>query len=387
MDRPFKIALVSGYDYAVSGGVNDHIASLGAQLRSWDHDVRIVAPCSDVEQVDEEGFVPMGRPVPIPSGGSVARVSLSMWLKPRIRDLLRREQFDVVHLHEPFAGLVTAFMISQSRSLNVATFHSYKGGHFYGIGGTKLAMPYFRKLHGLIAVSTVARNYIRSYFPGEYEIIPNGIRVEDFSDGVEPFPHLRDGMVNILFLGRLEKRKGLRYLLEAYSRLKWEWPNLRLIVVGGGDPDPESHRIMSERNLQDVVFTGAVSNEDRARYYKSADIYCSPATGNESFGIVLLEAMAAGAPIVASSIEGYAGVVTHGVDGLLVPPKDGAALAAAIEHLLADPGFRERLAENASRTVDEYRWERVARRVIDHYAASMERAEPVRVGRRQALVT
>ncbi len=387
MDRPFKIALVSGYDYAVSGGVNDHIASLGAQLRAWDHDVRIVAPCSDVESVDEEGFVPMGRPVPIPSGGSVARVSLSMWLKPRIRDLLQRERFDVVHSHEPFTGLVTAFMISQSDTLNVATFHSYKGGRFYEIGGTKLAMPYFRRLHGLIAVSTVARNYIRDYFPGEYEIIPNGIRVEDFSDGVAPFPDLRDGMVNILFLGRLEKRKGLRYLLEAFSRLKWEWPNLRLIVVGGGDPDQESHRIMSERNLQDVVFTGAVSNEDRARYYRSADIYCSPATGNESFGIVLLEAMAAGAPIVASDIEGYAGVVTHGVDGLLVPPKDGAALASAIERLLADPGLRERLAGNASRTVDEYRWERVARRVLDHYAAAMERVAPAGVGRRQALVT
>lgn len=387
MDRPFKIALVSGYDYAVSGGVNDHIASLGAQLRAWDHDVRIVAPCSDAESVDEEGFVPMGRPVPIPSGGSVARVSLSMWLKPRIRDLLERERFDVVHLHEPFTGLVTAFMISESNTLRVATFHSYKGGHFYEIGGTKLAMPYFRRLHGLIAVSTAARSYIGGYFPGEYEIIPNGIRVEDFSNSVAPFPHLRDGMVNILFLGRLEKRKGLRYLLEAYSRLKWEWPNLRLIVVGGGDPDQESHRIMSERNLQDVVFTGSVSNEDRARYYKSADIYCSPATGNESFGIVLLEAMAAGAPIVASDIEGYAGVVTHGVDGLLVPPKDGAALAAAIERLLADPTLRERLAGNASRTVDEYRWDRVARRVLDHYAAAMERASPLRVDRRQALVT
>ena len=144
---------------------------------------------------------------------------------------------------------------------------------------------------------------------------------------------------------------------------------------------------MSERNLQDVVFTGSVSNEDRARYYKSADIYCSPATGNESFGIVLLEAMAAGAPIVASNIEGYAGVVTHGVDGLLVPPKDGAALAAAIERLLADPALRERLAGNASRTVDEYRWDRVARRVLDHYAAAMERAAPLRVDRRQALVT
>ncbi len=387
MDRPYRIALVSGYDYAVSGGVNDHISCLGAQFRSWGHSVRILAPCSDRERVQEEGFVPLGKPVPIPSGGAVARVSLSMWLKPRIRDLMRSARFDVVHLHEPFSGLVTAYTLSYSGALNVATFHSYKGGRFYGIGGTKLAMPYFRMLHGRIAVSKPAYTYIRQYFPGEYEIIPNGIRVEDYSDDVAPFPHLMDGMVNLLFLGRLEKRKGVSYLLKAYSRLKWKWPNLRLIVVGRGELDQESHRTMSERNLQDVVLTGPVSNEDRARYYKSADIYCSPATGNESFGLVLLEAMAAGRPIVASSIEGYSSVVTHGVDGLLSPPKDDAALAASIELLLEDPSLRERLAANASRTVDEYRWERVARRVLDYYESRMERAGAAQGGRLGALAT
>ena len=372
MRRTYSIALVSGFDYAVRGGVNDHISNLGSEFRSRGHSVRIIAPCSDIESIDEVGFVPMGRPIPIPSGGSVARVSVSVWLKPRIRELLAKENFDVIHLHEPFTGLVTAFMISQSNALNIATFHSYKGGHFYEIGGTKLAMPYFRKLGGLIAVSKPAHKYIKNYFPGEYDIIPNGIRVQDFSNNPEPFGHLRDGMVNILFLGRLEKRKGLKYLLKAYSSLKWNWPNLRLIVVGRGDPDLESQSIMSECNLKDVIFTGPVSDLERIRYYKSADIYCSPATGNESFGVVLLEAMAAGKPIVASDIEGYASVMTDGDQGFLVKHSDEEALQKGLESLLSDSELRIKLGSNGRERAKEFDWPEVTREIIDYYEFLLE---------------
>ena len=371
MDRPLKIALVSAFDYAFHGGVTDHIRRLAAQFDDWGHPVRIIAPCSDPDRVEDSHFIPMGRPVPVPSGGSIARVSLSVWLRPRIKTLLRDEAFDIVHLHEPFSGVVPVNMLSLSNAVNIATFHAYRGSRLYRIGGTKLAKPYFRKLHGLIAVSRPAHDYISRHFPGNYEIIPNGIQVDDFANGVAPFPHLRDGMINLLFLGRLEKRKGLKHMLAAYSRLKWEWPNLRLLVVGPGKPDDDSYRIMSERNLQDVVFVGSVSEEDKARYYQTADIYCSPATGRESFGIVLLEAMAAGKPIVASAIEGYSSVVTHDVEGLLVRPKDDEELARAIAALLKEPELRKTLAANGRRKAEEFRWERVARRVMDYYITCM----------------
>ena len=374
MERPLKIALVSAYDYAFRGGANEHIRNLAAQFEGWGHTVKVVAPCSKPEGITEPNFIPMGKPVPVPAAGSIARVSLSVWLRPRIQRLLREEAFDIVHLHEPFSGFVPLYMAGHSETVNIATFHSYRGTRLYGIGGNKLAMPYFRRLNGLIAVSKPAHDFISAHFPGDYRIIPNGIDVDAFGNGVEPFADLQDGMINLLFLSRLEKRKGLKYMLGAYSRLKWDWPNLRLLVVGPGKPDQDSYRIMSERNLQDVVFFGGVPEEDKARYYKSADIYCSPATGRESFGIVLLEAMAAGKPIVATSIEGFSSVLTHGQEGLLVPPQDDEALAEAIATLLKDPEMRNRMAANGRKTVDEYRWERVAGRVMEFYRLHLEAA-------------
>ncbi len=375
MEAHRKIALVSPYDHAFHGGVADHINSLAAQFREWGHTVKVVAPCKSADAVEDDDFIPMGRAVPIPSGGSIARVSFSVWLKPRIKQMLEREAFDVVHFHEPFAGLISKDMLSlidPAESTAVGTFHTYEGTRLYKIGAKHLAMPYFRMLQGRIAVSRPAYEFISRHFPGEYEIIPNGIQVDDFAEA-EPFEHLKsDGMINLLFLSRLEKRKGLKYLLGAFSRLKWDWPNLRLLVAGGGKPDADSLRILSERNLQDVVFLGRVSDEEKFRYYKTADIYCAPATGKESFGIVLLEAMAAGAPIVASGIEGYSSVITHRREGLLVPPKDEDALADALAALLKDAALRRRLGATGAMAVQEYRWERVARRVMDCYDASRD---------------
>ena len=371
-ERPLKLALVSPYDHAHRGGVTDHINNLAVQFRNWGHDVTVIAPCSSPKSISDPDFIPMGRPVPIPSGGSIARVSLSIWLYPRIKAMLEQEAFDLIHLHEPFAGFTSLWIIKASETVNIGTFHTNGGHKIYHVGGKTLARPYIAKIHGRIAVSNTARKFINNNFPGEYDIIPNGIQVDNFGPHIEPFDHLRDGKVNILFLGRLDKRKGLKYLLGAYGRLKWDWPDTRLIVVGPGNPDVDSYRIMGERNLQDVMFVGAVSEEDKARYFRTADIYCSPATGKESFGIVLLESMASGTPIVASRIAGYSDVIQEGHDGLLVPHKSEAPLATAIERLLMDRELRYRLAQNGRRTAQTYRWEKVAQRVMDHYMVRLE---------------
>ncbi len=378
MESTLKIALISPYDHAFHGGVADHINNLSAEFKSMGHNVRVIAPCSDPTKIDDVDFIPMGRPVPIPSGGSIARVSISVWLRPRIRSLLKREKFDVIHLHEPFAGFVTLNALAvaeESGSINIGTFHTYKGTRLYNLGGKRLVTRYHRKLHGRIAVSNPAREFINRHFPNDYKIIPNGIGIDNFANAI-PFEHLRDGMINLLFVGRLEKRKGLKHLLGAFSKLKWDWPKLRLLVVGPGKPDPDSYRIMSERNLKDVIFIGGVSEEEKARYYKSSDIYCSPATGGESFGIVLLEAMAASKPVIASNIAGYASVITDGEEGLLHRPKDDADLACKIEILLKDHEYRLRLASRGRERVEQFRWEHVANNVLEYYKTYLDNSSP-----------
>ena len=377
-----KIALVSPYDFAHPGGVTHHIEALTGRLRALGHTVKIFAPYSSAfDDADGIDIVPCGRPVPIPTAGSVARVSFAVWLQPRLKKMLRDEAFDVVHIHEPFMPFLPWVIADISPTTTVATFHAYnehaRRYWFWKPVFNRLA----RNLDGRIAVSTAARDYVSYHYPGEYEIIPNGIDVDRFSNPAPPLPELCDGKLNILFVGRLEKRKGLRYLLSAYSTLKWEFPDLRLVVVGPGTPDPDSWRTIGERGIQDVVFTGAVSDEDLPRYYQGADIFCSPATGMESFGIVLIEAMASGTPVVASDIGGFSTVVAHGEQGLLVPPRDEGALRDALRTLIVDASLRRRMGLAGREHVEEYRWERVAARVLDCYArASRVRAARVSVG-------
>ena len=370
-----KIAMVSPYDFTWPGGVTAHVTQLARELGRSGHAVQVLAPHSPSrESQDADLHVPLGRSVPLPSGGSIARVSLSWWLYPKIRALLRKEQFDVIHLHEPMAPILPLCVLEFSDSVNVGTFHaSYARQHLYRITHP-IIKRWQQRLHGNIAVSPAARRYVNNTFPGDYEIIPNGIDFKHFSTNVAPMPQYQDGKINILFVGRLEKRKGLRYLLEAYGKLKWDLPNIRLIVVGPGNPDKESYRVMSSQNLQDVEFVGRVSYDDLPRYYASADIFCSPATGAESFGIVLLEAMSAGKPVVASDIEGFRGVMTHGEQGLLVPKKDSNALAEALGMLARDPELRRKLGGNGNRLAEEYRWEVVAGRVEAYYNTCLKAA-------------
>ena len=370
-----KIAMVSPYDFTWPGGVTAHVTQLARALGRSGHEVQVLAPHSPSRECqDADLLVPLGRSVPLPSGGSTARVSLSWWLYPKVRTLLKREQFDIIHLHEPMAPILPLCVLEFSHSVNVGTFHaSYARQHLYRIT-QPIIKRWQQRLHGNIAVSPAARRYVNNTFPGDYEIIPNGIDFDHFSAGVAPLPQYQDGKLNILFVGRLEKRKGLRFLLEAYSKLKWDLPNSRLIVVGPGNPDKESYRIMSSHNLQDVEFVGRVSYDDLPRYYASADIFCSPATGAESFGIVLLEAMAAGKPVVASDIEGFRGIVTHGEQGLLVPKKDSSALAEALGTLARDPELRRRLGGQGNRSAQDYRWEVVAGKVEDYYYSCLQAA-------------
>ncbi len=363
-----KVALVSPYDFAYPGGVVAHIDHLAREFQKDGHDVWILSPSSKPgRELGFDHFVHLGRPAPVPASGSIARLSLSPWLQPRIKSLLLKEQFDVVHLHEPLAPLLPLFVLGSSPSLNVGTFHSFQDHNRLYPLAARPFNHWFKRLHGRIGVSDAAVEFIKRYFEGEYTIIPNGIDVDHFSKTMQPIPKFKDGMTNILFVGRMEKRKGLRYLLKAFSRIKAQDNNVRLLVVGPGEPDKQSQRILGEHGLTDVEFIGSVSLEELPRFYQTADIFCAPATGMESFGIVLLEAMAAGVPIVASDIPGYASVLERGVQGLLVPPRDDKSLSDALLSLIRNRELGQKMVAVNRKRVEEYRWDKVASRVMSYY--------------------
>jgi phosphatidylinositol alpha-mannosyltransferase len=362
-----KIALVSPYDWTVASGVNTHCSNLREQFEDRGHDVRIVAPSSRPVR-DDPAVITIGkRPLALPVSGSVARVSLSLTIGPAVRRVLAQERFDIVHVHEPFMPMLPINFLRYSEGVNVGTFHaSRQKRFFYYSWGKRHLRRWYRRLDGKIAVSPAAANFIEQYLPGYYNIIPNGVDVEHFSAKAEPLRELRDGKTNILFVGRPEKRKGLDYLLRAYRVVKSKRPDTRLIIVGAGKFERYQQDARAMR-LRDVVFETFVPLEELPRYHHSADIFCAPATGFESQGAVLLEAMATGLPIVASNIEGYASVLTHGEEGLMALPKDPDGLAEALITLIDDPSLRDKMARKGKRRAQSYSWARVSQQVLSYY--------------------
>lgn len=366
-----KIALVSPYDFAYPGGVTVHISYLEHHLARMGHEVKVIAPASKAIAGFGDRFIAIGSPRPIPTSGSIARVTISPWLSKRVKAVLEGEGFDIVHLHEPLMPMLCTTVLRLSQTANIGTFHACHGSPGYDFAkplGTWLLKRWFRKLHGKIAVSKPAMEFAHGYFPGYYNILPNGVDIEHFSPDVSPIEKFRDGKLNILFVSRLEKRKGLNYLLEAFKQVKREIPNSRLIIVGPGTRlRGRYEREVKRSGLKDVVFTGLIAYEELPRYYKTADVFCAPATGQESFGIILLEAMAAGKPVVASNIEGYASVLAHNVEGLLVPPADKEMLARALLSLLTDESLRREMGARGRVKALEYSWEGIAQNVLKYY--------------------
>lgn len=373
-----KIALVSPYDYPYPGGVQSHIAHLKDNFTRMGHEVKVLAPSSsNKEELAKNNVIALGRPVPVPSSGSIARITLSLRLSGPVKRILNEEMFDIVHVHEPLVPGVPITVLRFSQSINIGTFHAFAESNKAYSYGRRILKRWFRKLHGKIAVSESAMEFVSQYFPGYYNIIPNGIDYEHFAAEVPPIEQYCDGKRNILFVGRPEKRKGLKYLLRAFVYVKKEFPNSRLIVVGPKGGLHEGYeKWLQKRGIRDVIFTGYVSYAELARYYQTADVFCAPATGQESFGIVLLEAMAAGKPIIASNIEGYAGVMTHGVEGFLVRPRDEEALAMSIVHVLADEALSLKMGNAGKVKAGDYSWDRVARRVLAYYQRLLDESQP-----------
>jgi len=368
-----KIGLVTPYIYPLPGGVNDHVRHLYEELRLRDHQVRIISSSHGFQKSSEGDVVRLGKGFSFPANGSVGTITVSPNFDRQARRMLERERFDLIHFHEPFVPFLSLSILKESRSVNVATFHAYAGfSPSYEFGG-RMLQGYAARLHGRIAVSAAARHFIDRFFPGDYRVIPNGVDVDRFQRAV-PLTRWQDGTKNILYVGRLEERKGVIHLLRAFRVLRREGrEDIRLLIVGGGPQERECRRYVMTRRLQGVEFLGRVSDDEKAQLLRTADVFVSPATGRESFGIVLLEAMAAGVPIVCSDIHGYKGVVKRGEQALLVRPRDKVAIADAIGKLLDDPALRARMGASGRERAEEFSWRGVARRVDEYYGFVVRR--------------
>jgi phosphatidylinositol alpha-mannosyltransferase len=352
--------------------VNEHVRFLYENLRMRGHDVRILTSSHGLQRSSEGDVIRIGKGFSVPSNGSVGTITLSPRYVSQVQRVLDEEHFDLLHFHEPFVPFLSLVVLRQSTSVNIATFHAYAGFSPAMELGKRTLNRYADRLHGRIAVSAAARHFADRFFPGDFKVIPNGVNVGRYQRAV-PIARWQDGCANILFVGRLEDRKGLPHLLKAFRLIRKSGAECRLLVVGSGPQEREARRYVMTRGLQNVEFLGRVTDSEKAQLFKTADIFVSPATGRESFGIVLLEAMAAGTPIVCSDIHGYKGVVQRGRQALLVPPHDAKSLAAAISELLADPALRARMGAAGQERAEQFSWERITARVEAYYGFVIRR--------------
>lgn len=361
---------------AQSGGVSEHISRLRDEFGRLGHAVTVMAPRGHTGGMEvSDGSYAIGRTITIPGNGSRMKLTFDVTLYADVKAIMKREQFDIVHLHEPLMPVLPYMVLLNSTAVNVGTFHAYSGSMPW-YSALKPYMSFvLTRLDGRIAVSPPARDFVNHYFEGDYEVIPNGIDVDRYGDHVEPYPWAFDQVPRILFVGRFEEsRKGFRYLLRAMPLVKQQFPDARLIVLGSGRP--EKFQTMIERyGVTDVEFKGFVSQEDKARYYASCEVACVPSTGNESFGYVVVEPMAAGRAVVATNIPGYRSVVSPGRDAVLVEPKDPQALALGLVRVLADRDLRARLGAEARVSAQRFAWPKVAREVLESYQLAVARAE------------
>ncbi|MEU0521076.1 glycosyltransferase family 4 protein [Streptosporangium sp. NPDC006007] len=359
-----RIGIVCPYTWDVPGGVQAHIRDLAEALIEEGHQVSVIAPAADNAPLPPY-VTSVGRAVPVPFNGSVARLSFGFLSANRVRRWVREGRFDVLHVHEPAVPSVGLLACWVARGPIVATFHaSFERSRTLSVT-TPVLMSALEKITGRIAVSDAARKTLVEFIGGDAVLIPNGVTVGRYARA-EPLPGWDGGEV-IGFLGRMdEPRKGLPVLLDAFAALAAERPGLRLLIAGPGDADEVLQRVPA--HLHDRIgLLGMVSEEDKVRAYHSVDVFCAPNLGGESFGIVLTEAMSAGAAILASDIPAFRKVLGDGQAGALFATGDAGSLAREAAALLDDPRRRAKLSDEARQAVWKYDWSTVARDVLRVY--------------------
>jgi phosphatidyl-myo-inositol alpha-mannosyltransferase len=362
-----RVLLVSPYSLSVFGGVQGQVLGLARSLREIGVDARVVSPCDGPPP--EPGIITVGPSTNFSSNGSIAPIAGGKPVARRTLEARRVIEPDVIHLHEPLVPGPTQTLLLGADEPLVGTFHASYSGRFN---------PWYRmfrpplkrwvdRLAIRTAVSEEAAELAQLSFDGDYEIVPNGVDVAQFAKAT-PWPTDRP---TILFVGRHEPRKGLGVLLDAFAGLERD----AVLWVAGEGPETDALR---SRGIRDVEWVGRISEEEKARRLRAATVFCAPALGGESFGIVLLEAMAASTAVVASDIDGFRNVARGDRDALLVEPNDAGALRGGLRRVLDDPSHRAELIASGEQRAGEFSMRHIAERFVTLYEAAIERSAVTR---------
>ena len=359
-----RIGMVCPYSFDVPGGVQAHVVELAQVFRERGHKVSVLAPASDSTELPDF-VVSAGRAVAIPYNGSVARLSFGPTAFARVRRWIESNDFDVLHIHEPNAPSLSMLALKIAEGPIVATFHTSTTKSLVLSTFQGVLRPFHEKISGRIAVSELARRWQVEALGSDAVEIPNGVDVQAFRRAPRLDGYPRSGGT-VLFLGRYdEPRKGMQVLLEALPSVVARHPELEVLVVGRGD----EARLRREAGplAGHLRFLGQVTDEQKAAAMRSADVYVAPNLGGESFGIILIEAMAAGTAVVASELDAFRRVLRDGAAGVLVPVGDSEALATALDGVLTDDSRRAELIRTADRVVGTYDWPVVAEQILRVY--------------------
>lgn len=368
MSKKLRVGLISFHSFFQPGGVKRHVLGLQKEFKKRGIYSKIIAPRRKKRENYGKNVILLGTSFPVTVSGTQSDFDINF--NPlAIEKVLKKEKFDVLHFHN--FGFPSAFQIlERSNVLNILTIHAnVEGSKFLKISGflyfcKKIAQW---KIDGIIGVAPLNLK-IAQGFKRPKVVIFNGIDLEEFNPKVPKIKKFLDGKINILFVGRIEERKGLIYLLKAFKILTKKLSNLRLIIVGSGPLTEDCQKYVKENNLKKVCFEGQKIGKDLTSYYTSSDIFCSPAIFGESFGLVLLEAMACGKPVVAFANEGYKEVLKKGKgERFLVKPKDYKTLAKKIEILIKNKELRKEMGEWGRIEAKKYSWPKIADQVLNFY--------------------
>ncbi|MGO4462031.1 glycosyltransferase family 4 protein [Streptomyces sp. M-16] len=378
-----KIGIVCPYSWDVPGGVQFHIRDLAEHLIRLGHEVSVLAPADDETPLPPY-VVSAGRAVPVPYNGSVARLNFGFLSAARVRRWLHDGVFDVIHIHEPTSPSLGLLSCWAAQGPIVATFHTSNPRSRAMIAAYPILQPALEKISARIAVSEYARRTLVEHLGGDAVVIPNGVDVDFFAQA-DPNPDWSGRTLG--FIGRIdEPRKGLPVLMAAFPAIAEQCPDVRLLVAGRGDEEEAVASLPAELRSR-VEFLGMVSDEDKARLLRSVDVYVAPNTGGESFGIILVEALSAGAAVLASDLDAFAQVLDQGAAGELFANEDAGSLATAAVALLRDPARRAELSARGSAHVRRFDWSTVGADILAVYETVTDGAAAVAADERVPLRT